>query len=152
MRLHFSAIVIACCYLGPARAAATPPRPDMAGPRHPGTHAPLSAPRPPKPIPDAEPGVTQWLRTALLSYADGSVAIDGYTEKARALHTPERVQSGAAELRAYGLLGELQLLERSVDGENRQYRYRARYRKQCVLVDIIFNKADKIDYLRWTPE
>jgi hypothetical protein len=106
----------------------------------------------PKPIPDLEPQLTQQVRTLLLQYADGSLPEQSFTEKARALMFPMAVQEKGAEITLYGTLIDLQLLARKVDGEDRNYRYRARYSKESVLVDIHFNKGGKVDYLQIIPE
>lgn len=124
------------------------------------THAPLSVnqspsasmPAVPKPIPDLEPQLTQQVRELLLQYAEGSLPEQSFTEKARALLFPRAAQEKGAEIALYGKLIDLQLLARKVDGEDRNYRYRARYSKQSVLVDIHFNKGGKVDYLQINPE
>ncbi|WP_317205815.1 hypothetical protein [Janthinobacterium sp.] len=111
-----------------------------------------AAQRPAKPIPDEEPGVTRQVREILLRQADGSVAPGLFTERARAALFPQAAADLGARLRGYGALGELQLLARAVDGEDRQYRYRALYAGATVLVEITFNKASRVGRLQVTPE
>jgi D-alanyl-D-alanine carboxypeptidase len=105
-----------------------------------------------KAIPDVEPQITQQVRALLLQYADGSLPEVSFTEKARALMFPKAAQENGAEIALYGKLTGLQLLARKVDGEDRNYRYRALYSKETVLVDIHFNKGGKVDYLQIIPE
>lgn len=110
------------------------------------------AQRPARPIPDEEPGVTGQVREILLRQADGSIAPELFTERARAALFPRAAAELGARLRGYGALGQLQLLSRAVDGEDRQYRYRALYAGATVLVEITFNKAARVARLQVTPE
>ncbi|MFZ6749208.1 hypothetical protein [Undibacterium sp. Ren11W] len=113
---------------------------------------PTPVPGAAKAIPDVEPQVTLQVRALLLQYADGSLPEESFTEKARALMFPKAAKENGAEIALYGKLIGLQLLARKVDGEDRNYRYRARYSKETVLVDIHFNKGGKVDYLQIIPE
>jgi hypothetical protein len=107
---------------------------------------------PAKPIPDLEPQVTRQLHTLLLQYADGNLEVQVFTEKALALLPAKLRRENGARLASYGPLTSLQLLSRSVYGEDRRYRYRALYSGATLLVEINFNKGGKLDYLQITPE
>lgn len=105
-----------------------------------------------KAIPDMEPQVTQQVRQLLRQYAQGSLPEADFTEKARSLLPPKAIQENGLKIASYGQLEQLQLLSRKVDGEDRNYRYRAAYSKANLLVDINFNKAGKVAYLQLIPE
>lgn len=139
MRIFSLAVTIAALCAAPRLALA------CQGTECPAATQPAGAPaRPPKPIPDQEPEVTQQVRTILLQHADGKAAPERYTERAGAALFPGPAKQLEACLRGYGALDTLQLLERKTDGEDRQYRYRAIYRNAQALVDITFNKAGRV--------
>lgn len=107
---------------------------------------------PAKPIPDDEPQVTQQLGLWLHQLESGSMGDAPLTDKARAaLQASEGVQA-AALLRRCGQAGPLQLLARSVFGEDRRYRYRLACQGTPLLVDLALNKAAKIDVLQVSEE
>ncbi|MEC5160815.1 MULTISPECIES: hypothetical protein [unclassified Janthinobacterium] len=144
MRLSYAVVMVATLYAGCAVAE----RPAQTS----APVAPVGQPLPPKPIPDQEPEVTQAVRQVLLDAAEGKVAPQQFTERARAAMFPDEAKALGASLRGYGALDSLQLLERKVDGEDRLYRYRAAYAKASVLVDITYNKGGRIGLLQARPE
>ncbi len=148
MRLCYAVIALASLQAGCAGAGR--PVPDAA-PRA-GVVATAEKPPPEKPIPDEEPAVTQTVRETLLRVAEGKAGPEQFTERAGAAMFPVQAGELGARLRGYGALGELQLLARKVDGEDRLYRYRARYPQVSVLVDITFNKGGRIGLLQARPE
>ncbi len=117
----------------------------------PAAAAPEAA-RPQKPIPDQEPEVTTQVGEILAQYANGTLAPQRLTERAGPSVLPDQAGPAAARLRAYGDLDKMELLERGTDGEDRLYRYRARYRQGSAMVDITFNKGGKIARLQVRPE
>jgi hypothetical protein len=144
MRLSYAVVMVATLYAGCADAE----RPAQNGAPQVAAEKPL----PPKAIPDQEPEVTQTVRQILLNAAEGRVAPEQFTERAGAAMFPDQAKTLGANLRGYGALDTLQLLERKVDGEDRLYRYRAAYAKASVLVDITFNKGGRIGLLQARPE
>jgi Spy/CpxP family protein refolding chaperone len=100
-----------------------------------------------KPIPDEEPQVTQQLDAWLRQWADGAISEAALTDKARAaMGTADGVQARAA-LCACTRAAPLQLLARSVFGEDRRYRYRLVCKEQSLLVELALNKGARVDVL-----
>ncbi|MET3129761.1 hypothetical protein AAKU55_000002 [Oxalobacteraceae bacterium GrIS 1.11] len=134
---YFAMVAMLC--VGCAHADADSPAPDAG--------AAAQAARPAKPIPDLEPDVERQVREILLQQAGPGLTPERFTERGGA---------GSAELgtrlRGYGALLSLELLARNTDGEDRLYRYRARYDNATALVDITFNKANRIHLLRVEAE
>jgi hypothetical protein len=100
-------------------------------------------------IPDVEPEVTAQVREVLEGLADGKPAQERFTER------------GATYLSAPGLPSALhgcprplvlELLSRTVNGEDRMYVYRAQCARQAVRIAIDFNKAARINRLELAPE
>ncbi|UTY59397.1 hypothetical protein [Massilia sp. erpn] len=112
----------------------------------------LASARPAKPIPDEEPAVTQEVAELLGQLADGRPQRNRFTEKAAASVLAEADQNLAPRLRECGIPVTLELLARTVDGEDRQYRYRLRCRAQPLLLDIVYNKAARVNRLQLLPE
>ena len=112
--------------------------------------APLEAAQnthPPKAIPDQEPEVTAQVKELLKQYAAEGIGADRLTTKAgMALAQPE-AKARQAALRDWGALSALELLERKTFGEDRLYRYRARFAARTALLDISFNKGGRVDTL-----
>ncbi|MES2739474.1 MAG: hypothetical protein V4754_00765 [Pseudomonadota bacterium] len=106
----------------------------------------------PAPIADQEPDVTAQVSDILAQYVAGSLTPERYTERAGAALLPDQAAQTAARLRAFGELDKLELLARSTDGEDRLYRYRARYRQGGAVVDITFSKGGRIARLAVRPE
>lgn len=117
-----------------------------------GCAATQDAPRPPKAIPDAEPDVTAQLRATLLGFGDGSITPSGFTDKAAGILFPDQARAYGAALRACRTLTALELLERKVFGENREYLYRAPCQGRPLLVNVVFGKSGRIDRLTVAPE
>ena len=99
--------------------------------------------------PDLEPEVTIQVADTLEGLADGRPAQERFTEK------------GASYLAVPGLSSALkncprpfalELLSRSVNGEDRMYVYRAKCRPQALRIAVDFNKAARINRLELAPE
>ncbi|UMR29342.1 hypothetical protein MJ904_20015 [Massilia sp. MB5] len=112
----------------------------------------LASARPAKPIPDEEPAVTQEVAELLGQLAGGRAPRSRFTEKGAATVLAEMDQNLAPRLRECGIPVTLELLARTVDGEDRQYRYRLRCRAQPLLLDIVYNKAARVNRLQLLPE
>ncbi len=107
---------------------------------------------PPKAIPDQEPEVTAQVTELLKQYASDGISADRLTTKASTALAQPEAQSRQAALRNWGTLSSLELLERKTFGEDRIYRYRARFGTRAALLDISFNKGGRVDTLVIKPE
>ncbi len=118
--------------------------------------APLqaSAPavRPAKPMPDEEPEVTRQVASLLAQLAQGQPEPARYTARAAAELLPGAAQTLTPRMRECGIPVTLELLARTVDGEDRHYRYRLRCAGPPLLLDIVYNKAARVNALRLAPE
>ena len=115
-------------------------------------YLPALAVQPAKPIEDTEPAVTQQVRGMILKLVEGSLTPEMFSEKLAERLFPAWVKGAGAELHGLGPLRNLELLERSVDGENRLYRYRAVFPKGSELVRLVYDKAGKIDRMAFITE
>ncbi|MBB3119947.1 hypothetical protein [Pseudoduganella violacea] len=112
----------------------------------------LASAAPAKPIPDEEPAVTQEVAALLGELAAGRPQGHRFTEKAATTVLADVDQNLAPRLRECGIPVTLELLARTVDGEDRQYRYRLRCRAQPLLLDIVYNKAARVNRLQLLAE
>ena len=102
-------------------------------------------------IADAEPDVTQQVGTVLAQLAQGVLPRAPMTDKASAALTPQLAQMAAA-LRSCSDTPALELLSRTTKGEDRNYLYRAACHATPLLVEIVFAKGARINYLALRPE
>ena len=98
-------------------------------------------------IEDMEPDVTRQVGEVLAQLAEGKVPRERFTERASEAHDAAAAIALAAQLRPCPRPIALALLERSTKGEDRQYLYRAACGQQGLLVEIVFNKAARINKL-----
>ncbi|AZP12609.1 hypothetical protein [Undibacterium parvum] len=81
------------------------------------------------------------------------IALTGFTSCLASIQNKNSIPNIQAGFRPKWWISlRLQLLSRSVYGEDRRYRYRALYSGATLLVEINFNKGGKLDYLEITPE
>jgi hypothetical protein len=103
-------------------------------------------------IADSEPAVTAQVAALLGRLGANALPQDQLTDNARAaLDAPQLAQMAAA-LRPCGNPPALELLSRTTKGEDRNYLYRAPCHATPLLVEIVFNKAAKINRLAVRPE
>lgn len=108
--------------------------------------------RPAKAIDDQEPGVTAQLRDVLQKMADGSITPEPFTERAVAALFPGQIRNYGERLHGLGALQGMELLSRTVDGENRVYQYRLLYQNGKMILDVIYGKSARINQLALSPE
>lgn len=101
--------------------------------------------RAPKAIPDTEPEVTRQVGSLLAQATQGALARDLLTDNARTALADPQLAAITSLLRKCATGPELELLERTSKGEDRQYLYRARCAGTPLLVAIDFNKAAKVN-------
>lgn len=95
--------------------------------------------------------VTTQLQTLLQHLAEGSVQPERFSERLTKRLFPDGIREIGAEMRKLGPVQHVALLSRSVDGEKCLYRYRAGFADSSELVDVVFDKAGKIDRINFTP-
>ena len=105
-----------------------------------------------KPIEDKEPHVTQMLRDVLRETADGKAKQERFTEELQKRLFPDELQELGPALKEFGELKGLELMERSEEGERRNYRYRAKYPNLTLMISIGLTKDDKIAKLNFSEE
>lgn len=105
-----------------------------------------------KVIEDQEPAVTAQLREVLQKIADGSIGQDYFTDRAIASLFPQQVKTQGERLRALGGVSGLELLSRTVDGENRVYRYRVLGPNGKLLLDVVYGKSARINQFALSSE
>jgi CubicO group peptidase (beta-lactamase class C family) len=105
-----------------------------------------------KPIEDKEPQVTQMVKELLRGISDGKAKPEQFTEEARKRLFPEEMQELGPALKEFGELKTLELMERTEEGERRNYRYRAKYAERTLMVSVGMTKDDKIARLNFSEE
>lgn len=98
-----------------------------------------------KSIPDTEPEVTRQVGALLAQATHGALAPDQLTDNARTALADPQLAAIKSLLRKCATSAELELLDRTTKGEDRQYLYRARCAGTPLLVAIDFNKAAKVN-------
>lgn len=106
----------------------------------------------PKAIPDAEPGVTAQVGVLLAQLRQHALPREQLTDKAQATLSATTLQQIQAALGPCTTPPALELLSRTTKGEDRNYLYRALCSSTPLLVEINFNKAEKVDRLVVQPE
>ena len=103
-------------------------------------------------IDDMEPEVTREVAEVLARLADGELPRERFTERANAELDAAAASALSARLRPCPRPIAPALLERTTKGEDRQYLYRVPCGQQGLLVEIIFNKAARINKLAVRPD
>ncbi len=98
-------------------------------------------------IEDMEPDVTRQVGEVLAQLADGKVPRERFTERASEALDAAAASALATQLRPCPRPIVLALLERSTKGEDRQYLYRAACGQKDLPIEIVFNKAARINKL-----
>jgi CubicO group peptidase (beta-lactamase class C family) len=105
-----------------------------------------------KPIADKEPRVTQMVRRLLRDIADGKARPEQFTEELEKHLFPDEIQELGPALKEMGDVKALELMERTDEGEQRNYRYRARYSQRTIMVSIGLTTGDKIAKLDFSGD
>ena len=105
-----------------------------------------------KPIADKEPQVTQMVRRLLQDIADGKARPEQFTEELRKQVFPDEIQELGPALREMGEVKALELMEKTDGGEQRNYRYRARYSQRTIMVSVALTRGNQIAKLDFSGE
>ena len=96
-----------------------------------------------QPIPDKEPKVTEHVRAMVQDVTDGTIHFNDYTEdmwKEAALE----LKNTQAQIKSFGRMASLTLVDRSEEGGRRTYRYRAEFEKTTILQRFVFDEQGKL--------
>jgi hypothetical protein len=96
-----------------------------------------------KPIPDKEPKVTAHVREMVQELIDGTLHADEFTDEAWK-ETEPGLKDNQAQVKAFGRLQSMTLVDRTEDGGKRTYRYRIEFEKCTVLQRVVFNDQNKL--------
>jgi CubicO group peptidase (beta-lactamase class C family) len=97
-----------------------------------------------KPIEDKEPQVTQMVKDLLREIAEGKENPEQFTEELRRELFPSEIQEAGATLKQLGELKSLELMRRTEEGGQRNYRYRAAFSEATILVSIELTKDNRV--------
>jgi CubicO group peptidase (beta-lactamase class C family) len=110
----------------------------------------LTPPPPPPPIGDKEPKVTALFRDLLRRAGEGKVEPAAFTEEARKVWFPERIQELQEDLEDLGQPKSIDLLERKEESGLRIYYYRLTFDDgRTVTFTLKLTGKDKIAGLNW---
>jgi CubicO group peptidase (beta-lactamase class C family) len=107
--------------------------PDLAKPRY-------------APIEDKEPAVTSRLRDVLLRASEGDLREGDFTPSIWAYFSGN-VEQVRLDFKAVGRIQELTLVERTNEGANRSYRYRARFPGVSFIYHFVLTPTERIDIM-----
>ncbi|HKW32504.1 MAG TPA: serine hydrolase domain-containing protein [Candidatus Acidoferrum sp.] len=105
-----------------------------------------------KPIEDKEPQVTQLVRDLVREIVEGKAKPERFTEEARKRLFPEEMEELGPALKEFGELKTFELMERTEEGERRNFRYRARYPNVALMISVALTKDNKIARLNFSEE
>jgi CubicO group peptidase (beta-lactamase class C family) len=104
----------------------------------------------PAPIEDKEPAVTERLKTVMAQLQKGELNRDWFTTKFVETFPPILPQV-SAEVKSYGDLQSMSLLERKTADGHRSYRYRMVYANRTAFILYSYDKEGKIEGLFFLP-
>ena len=105
-----------------------------------------------KPIEDEEPQVTQIVKDLWREIVDGRAKPERFTEEAQKWLFPDEMKELGPALKEFGELKTLELMERTEEGERRNYRYRAKFPNLTLMISIGLTKDNKIARLNFSEE
>ena len=114
-------------------------------------YVPALAVKPTPAIAETEPAVADRVRGMFAALAQGQQPSGLSPEVAKRL-TPDFLRMVSGDLQDWGALRKVEPLARSVDGEQRQYKYRLSYASGVMRVDFTLGKADQVERLSLWPE
>src|SRR5215472_2159986 len=105
-----------------------------------------------KPIEDKEPRITQMVKELLRGIADGKAKPEQFTEEAQKRLFPDEMQELGPALKEFGELKGLELMERTEEGERRNYKYRAKFVEMTLMISVGLTKDNRIAGLNFSEE
>lgn len=105
-----------------------------------------------KPIEDKEPQITQRVKELVRGIADGKAKPEQFTEEMQKRLFPDEMQELGPALKEFGELKTLELMERTEEGERRNYRYRAQFPNLTLMISVGLTKDNKIARLNFSDE
>lgn len=105
-----------------------------------------------KPIEDKEPQVAQMVKELVREIANGKAKPEQFTEEAQKRLFPDEMQELGPVLKEFGELRGLELMERTEEGERRNYRYRATFPNLTLMISVGLTKDNKIGRLNFSEE
>ena len=105
-----------------------------------------------KPIEDKEPQVTQMVKDLWREIVDGRAKPERFTEEAQKQLFPDEMQELGPALKEFGELKSLELMERTEEGERRNYRYRTKFSNLTLMISIGLTKENKVAWLNFSEE
>ena len=105
-----------------------------------------------KPIADKEPQVTQMVRDLWREIVDGKAKPEQFTEDLKKRLFPDEIQELGPALKEFGELKTLELMERTEEGERRDYRYRGKFPNLTLMLSVGLTKENKIAKLDFSEE
>ena len=92
------------------------------------------------------------VKDLLRKFAEGTPDTNLFTPEAKALLFPERAKSFGEYLKPLGTLDEVQLIERTTEEGNRNYRYRLVYKDAALLFTLKLDSESKTALIAVEPE
>ena len=92
------------------------------------------------------------VKDLLRGIAEGKAKPVQFTEEARKRLFPDEILELGPALKEFGELKTLELMERSEEGERRNYRYRAKFAEMTLTISIGLTKDEKIARLNFSEE
>jgi len=117
-----------------------------------GIYNPALKPAEEKPIGDKEPQVTLMVRGLLRDIADGKAKPERFTQELENRLFPDEIQELGSALKELGEVSTLELMERTEDGGQRNYRYRVGYSQRTIMLSIGLTKNEEIARLDFSGE
>lgn len=105
-----------------------------------------------KPIEDKEPQVTQMVKELVREITDGKAKPEQFTEDLRKRLFPDEMQELGPALKEFGELRALELIERTEEGERRNYRYQAKYPNLTLMISVALTKDNRVAGLNFSDE
>jgi CubicO group peptidase (beta-lactamase class C family) len=97
-----------------------------------------------RPVADAEPKVTELIKTVLLKIQDGTIGPEPFTPEMWKGFYPAGAKAFEGALKSFGPFRSLALLSREAKGDVRSYRYRATFGETSLVIDCALTPDGKI--------
>jgi len=97
-----------------------------------------------RPVADAEPKVTELIKTVLLKIQDGTIGPEPFTPEMWKGFYPAGAKAFQGALQSFGPFRSLALLSRETKGEVRSYRYKATFGETSLVIDCALTADGRI--------